>query len=90
MSQLDEIVRNAKKISCTGLSPLNFEYATTNNHDKQRVKDLMLKVIDTSREIIYVKGNTPLETADNIKDVDRYCEIREELREEQRKTVDQL
>lgn len=41
-------------------------------------------VISTDKNVYYVKGDTPIETADNFAETDRYCEIREELRNEQR------
>lgn len=48
------------------------------------IESICLSVIDTYKDYYYVKGETELETAANFKRTDEICDIREELRAEQR------
>lgn len=50
---------------------------------KTLIEELVEEIINTSKEIYYTKGKTDIETVDKFREVDRYIEIREELRVEQ-------
>lgn len=65
-------------------------YEESKNQAKAQLKQLIEWVIDTTKDVYYIKGDTPIETAEKFAETDRYCEIREELRQEQKARLEQL